>query len=144
MRPKCPEKAGKAGLDKVLLDPEILEALYGRMNEAVGQLIRKYDANQHHLIGLRESFDRIVSQVSHLEEMVRENRTSVEVTETDFRVEFGSGQIPRNIVDQLAECLVGLRSATDEKNRLEDCLRQAGLDRFIQVGAIYVLSSLNP
>ena len=113
-------------------------------NEAVGQLIRKCDANQHHLIGLRESFDRIVSQVSHLEEMVRENRTSVEVTETDFRVEFGSGQIPRNIVDQLAECLVGLRSATDEKNRLEDCLRQAGLDRFIQVGAIYVLSSLNP
>ena len=98
----------------------------------VGHLIKKYDANQQNLRGLEQSFDVIIKLLASLSEIASKQSMSIEVTDTDFRSGFGNTQIPRDIVEQFADCLVLLRSACDERSRLEVCLSQAGLSRFIQ------------
>lgn len=101
-------------------------------DEAVGQLIRKYDANQGTLGRLQQSRSEFIEQIEKLLAMITAQGISVDVTDTNFQAGFGQGQIPRNILDQFAECSLALRAATDEKRRLEDCLQRVGLERFVQ------------
>ena len=101
-------------------------------DEAVGQLIRKYDANQQALGRLQRSYDGCIEQIDQLRSMIKSQGISLDVTNTDFMAGFGQGQIPRNILEMFANCLLELRSATDEKRRLEDCLTRANLGRFVQ------------
>lgn len=99
---------------------------------AVGQLVRKYDANEHRLEDMHKSFNTVVQQLAALNEMVSTQRINVEVTEAEFRASFGNTTVPRTLLESLVSCLEELRVATDQKRRVKSCLQQAGLGRFIQ------------
>ena len=68
-------------------------------DEAVGQLIRKYDANQGTLGRLQQSHSEFIEQIEKLLAMITAQGISVDVTDTNFQAGFGQGQIPRNILN---------------------------------------------
>ena len=99
---------------------------------AVGCLVRKYDANEERLGGLQQSFERVVQQIACLSQMVAKQGASIEVTDKEFRSGFGNTTVPRDVLETLAQCLQALQAAKNEKQRMETCLQQASLGRFIQ------------
>ena len=101
-------------------------------NEAIGTLVLNYNANEQCLAALHNSIHTIGKQVSELGRMLTEYPETIEVRKTDFILANGQAAVPHDVTGNLVDLLGNLGNVIKEKERMEGCLQQAGLGRFIQ------------
>ena len=99
-------------------------------DEAIGKLIRGYSETKQQVAGLRSSIQDIVRDISSLARVLQtpEDVVSLGVV---YLYDGASKTINHSFSEGLPELLKELQSTLEEKRKMEDCLRQAGLHGII-------------
>ena len=105
-------------------------------NAAIGALVVEYEENERHIGTLSSVLYRIGEDLMHLSTALQNFRSGIEATEAEFRLSDRGHRrsIPRKSVsfEDIRDHVDAWRHATANKERLEECLRQAGLDHLIR------------
>ena len=104
-------------------------------NAAIGALVVEYEENERLIATLRSLFHSIGSDLELLGDALGRLPSEVEATDSEFHVHIGNPKPPvlRTSVsfDNIRDHLDTWHKALANKERLEDCLRQAGLEKLI-------------
>ena len=103
-------------------------------NAAIGALV-EYEENERLIATLRSLFHRVGEDLTHLGIALRGYQSGIEVTESDLTATIirDRRSVPSTSVsfDNIRDHIGAWHKALANKERLEDCLRQAGLEKLI-------------
>ena len=106
-----------------------------RDNAAIGALVVEYEANERRIGALSSVLHRIGEDLTHLGIALKGYRSAIEVTESDLTATIirDRRSVPSTSVsfDNVRDHIETWHKALANKERLEDCLRQAGLEKLI-------------
>ena len=104
-------------------------------NAAIGSLVVEYEENERLIATQRAILHRVGEDLELLGDALGRLPSEVEATDSEFHVHIGNPKPPvlRTSVsfDNIRDHLDTWHKALANKERLEDCLRQAGLEKLI-------------
>ena len=104
-------------------------------NAAIGALVVEYEENERLIATQRSILHRVGEDLTHLGIALRGNQSGIEVTGSDLTATIirDRRSVPSTSVssNDLRDHLDTWHKALANKERLEDCLRQAGLEKLI-------------
>ncbi len=106
-----------------------------RDNAAIGALVVEYEANERRIGALSSVLHRIGEDLTHLGIALKGYRSAIEVTGSDLTATIirDRRSVPSTSVsfDNVRDHIETWHKALANKERLEDCLRQARLEKLI-------------
>lgn len=104
---------------------------------AAGQLMIDYNENQNHLDALRYRIGELAENLIAVGQQVGNRASARDVVLQEATIEFTdynrrSHSVSVHSLTELFDLLKRRQALMECKTRLEECMRQAGLDRFIQ------------
>ena len=104
-------------------------------NAAIGSLVVEYEENERLIATQRAILHRVGEDLTHLGIALKDYRSGIEVTVSDLTATIirDRRSVPSTSVsfDNIRDHLSTWNHAHANKERLEDCLRQAGLEKLI-------------
>ena len=104
-------------------------------NAAIGALVVEYEENERLIAMQRAILHRVGEDLTHLGIALRGYQSGIEVTESDLTATIirDRRSVPSASVsfDNVRDHIETWHKARANKERLEDCLRQAGLEKLI-------------
>ena len=104
-------------------------------NAAIGSLVVEYEENERLIATQRAILHRVGEDLTHLGIALKGYRSAIEVTGSDLTATIirDRRSVPSTSVsfDNIRDHIGAWHKALANKERLEDCLRQAGLEKLI-------------
>ena len=97
----------------------------------IGRLMLRHRDNREETRKLEERYEEISGQIAELGLMVRDHRSTIHTTDEGFKSGYNDRTAPFNILEHLREIVDELREANEERQRVETCLREMGMDEYI-------------
>ena len=107
-----------------------------RDNAAIGALVVEYEANERRIGALSSVLHRIGEDLRHLGNALQGDRSDIVATESSLIISVRGDRrsVPWSSIscDDLRDHVVTWHKALANRERLEECLQQAGLEKLIR------------
>ena len=104
-----------------------MQAPDNSQHEIIGSLILRHRDNRAEVRKLEGKLGEIAGQIGQLNRMVADHKDTIHTTPGGFN----NDTIPFDIIDSLRAVVTGLQEARAERERIATCMRQTGLEEYI-------------